>query len=192
MANAREMTAGAAAAPGLDGSAMEEWLRSEPTATGVLFGGGGDGDRYGAFWGRAADLLARLPAKVRRSEAEAAAAASILARARASRERFLIAHAATVYDALTQNQSRFLRLEELAFAAAELAPGLTPTRQQMAEEDRLLLKEKEGLEVDQGIFLAHMLADETRGKTSLPRHAASPLRERGAGGALRRRRRARS
>lgn len=153
--------AGGAVAPGANGSAFEEWTRAEPSGTGELFGG--DGERYSAFWRGAAELLARLPARSRRSEAETAAAAAILARARASRERFLSAHAGSVYDALTQNRSRFLRLEELVFAAAELVPGLTPTRAEIAEEDKRLLKEKEGHEVDQGIFLAHVLADELRG-----------------------------
>jgi thioesterase DpgC len=149
-----------AAAPGLSGSAMEEWARSEPKDTAQF---DKDRERYSAFWRRAAELLARLPAKPRRSDEEAATAAAILAKTRASRERFLAAHAATVYDALTKNRARFVRLEELIFAAAECVPGLTPTRGEIAAEDGLLLREKEGFEVDQGIFLAHVLADKRRG-----------------------------
>jgi len=134
--------------------------------------------RHSAFWRRGAELLARLPRKPQRSEAEGAAA--ILEKARASRERFLAAHAAAIYDALSDDRSRFLRLEELVFAAAELVPGLTPSREEIAAEEGLLLKEKDGLEVDQGIFLAHMLADETRGThlchaMLLPRPEAAEL-----------------
>ena len=145
-------------APG--GSAMGEWARSEPAGTAGL---GKDRQHYSAFWQRAAALLAGLPPKPRRAEADAATAAAILARTRTSRERFLAAYAAAIYDALTQNRSRFVRLEELVFAAAEYLPGLTPTREEIAAEDGLLLGEKEGLEVDQGIFLAHVLADERSG-----------------------------
>ena len=169
------MGAGATPAP-----AVEEWARSEPSGT-LDFAK--DREQYSAFWRRGAELLARLPKKPRRGAEDAAAAADILARTRASRERFLGAHAAAVYDALTANGSRFLRLEELVFAAAEHVPGLTPTRAQMVGEEGLLLSQKEGYEVDQGIFLAHVLADARRGThlchaMLLPRPEAAELAQR--------------
>ncbi|MGH6925376.1 MAG: hypothetical protein ACRED5_16740, partial [Propylenella sp.] len=163
MANAKPKAHGgqaAEAAPLPSGAAVEDWARSEPESTGDF---DRDSTRYSAFWQRAAALISALPPKKRRSDTEAGVAARILATARASRERFLAAHAAAVYDSLTQNRSRFMRLEELVFAAAVLVPGLTPTRDQVAAQDGLLLSEREGHEVDQGIFLAHVLADERRG-----------------------------
>jgi thioesterase DpgC len=150
----------AEAAPAPRASEIEEWARSEPEPTGDFDRAG---RRYSAFWQRGSSLLGALPPKKRRSEAEAAVAARILATARASRERFLAAHAGAVYDALTEGCSRFVRLEELVFAAAALVPGLTPSREVIAAEDGLLLAEREGHEVDQGIFLAHVFADERRG-----------------------------
>ncbi len=137
-------------------AAIAAWQNTEPTDTTTY---SADRERYSAFWRNGAALLAKLPAKPQRSDNEASAAAAILRRARESRERFLTAHAAALYDALTDHCARFVRLEDLVFAAADAVPGLTPTQEEMAAEDRLPLAEKEGHEVDQGIFLAHVLAD---------------------------------
>ena len=49
-------------------------------------------------------------------------------------------------------------MEELAYDAAKLVPGLTPTRKQVDAESGLMQSEKDGVEVDQGIFLAQVLA----------------------------------
>jgi thioesterase DpgC len=54
-------------------------------------------------------------------------------------------------------------VEPLAYAAAELVPGLTPTRAQVARESDQLQKDKEGIEIDQGILLNHVLADPEAG-----------------------------
>src|SRR6185503_7198405 len=44
------------------------------------------------------------------------------------------------------------------FAAAAALPGLTPTRDQVVAEAVLDQGNKDGVEVDQGIFLAHALS----------------------------------
>ncbi len=118
---------------------------------------------YSQFWQRSDDLLRRLPPKPKRGEAEATAAATILAAAREHRERFLAAHGKAVYDQLTRKRSVFVRLEELAFEAAVAIPGLTPARDRVAAERTLLQRDKDGIEIDQGIFLAHVLASEGTG-----------------------------
>jgi thioesterase DpgC len=82
---------------------------------------------------------------------------------RAERERFLREHARTVYDAITANRTRFVRVDELCRRASLEYPGLLPSAQQLAAEARLPLARKEGLEIDQGLFVAHVLADPTAG-----------------------------
>ena len=52
-----------------------------------------------------------------------------------------------------------MRVEDLVRDAAEAYPGLVPTREQLAAEGGRPLKDKEGLEVDQSLLLAHILAD---------------------------------
>ena len=49
-------------------------------------------------------------------------------------------------------------MAELVYAAAERHPDLLPTRAAIDAERELLQKDKQGLEIDQGVFLAHVLA----------------------------------
>jgi thioesterase DpgC len=162
---------------GFDEAAIAEWTADAPAAPADY---AGDLHAYGRFWKRCEHLLARLPRKPARNAAEAAAAGCLLDAARAERERFLRAHAATVYDELTQRRSRFLRLDELVLAAAEAVPGLAPTAAQIAAQPGLLQRDKDGIEIDQGIFLAHVLANEASGlhlchAMLLPRPEANEL-----------------
>jgi enoyl-CoA hydratase/carnithine racemase len=84
--------------------------------------------------------------------------------ARAARKRFLAEHAEPLYRRLTREYTRFLRVDELVYAAAELAPGLAPTRAQVAAESGRLQRDKTGLEIDQGIVLSAFLADARAGR----------------------------
>ena len=124
----------------------------------------GDCTRYSRFWESSAALLARLPAKPARNAEQAQAAEQIKRAARESRGRFLSAHAETIYDRLTQNRSRFVRVEYLVYEAASLVPGLAPTRAQVAAESALLQRDKEGHEIDQGIFVSAVLANPRAGR----------------------------
>lgn len=74
------------------------------------------------------------------------------------REAFIRRHADEVYEALTNGYREEIRVEELVFAAADQFPGLLPSAQQITAERELKQSEKVGHEVDQGIFLAHLLA----------------------------------
>src|SRR5262249_22190044 len=105
-------------------------------------------------WEVAAAALAGLPAKPERSPGQADAAEKIKSEAREARGRFLAAHAGAVYDKLTQNRSRFVRVEDLVYAAASLVPGLAPTREQVEAESALAQRDKDGVEIDQGILVA--------------------------------------
>jgi thioesterase DpgC len=157
---------------GLDERAVAEWIAAAPKRTGDYYV---DRPRYTRFWQLCGDLIGRLPRKPARSPAEADAAKSILATARDQREHFLAAHCEPLYDELTRQRTRFVRLEDLAFAATDAVAGLTPTKAQVAAEAQLLQRDKDGVEIDQGIFLAHVLASETAGRhlchaMLLPRH----------------------
>ncbi len=111
------------------------------------------------FLTRGEGLLRRLPARRDRSEVEAEAADHIAGALDAERARFLRAHTAAVYAALTDDVRRAVRDEELVYAAAERFPGLVPSREDVARERELALPDKEGIEVAQGLFLSFVLAD---------------------------------
>lgn len=62
-----------------------------------------------------------------------------------------------LYNKLTANRSRFLRADELCRLAGE--EGALPPASALEAEARVPLKEKKGLELEQGRFLAEILAD---------------------------------
>lgn len=111
------------------------------------------------LWRAGAAKLAKLPKKASRSKEQQAAADGILAAGREAREEFLKHHADAIYRKLTKNLAEFPRVDDLPYFAAKLVPGLTPTRAQVDAESKLLQSEKDGVEVDQGIFLSHVLAN---------------------------------
>src|SRR5688572_24444386 len=71
--------------------------------------------------------------------------------------------ALSIYDALTEGRSRFVRVEELCRLAAERHPGSLPDREALEAESRLPQKDKKGLEKAHGEFLAAILEDATAG-----------------------------
>jgi len=83
---------------------------------------------------------------------------------RFAKEAFFRRHASAIYDAVTEDRTIPLRVSELVYDAADRFPGLLPTRKQI-DGERALKKQiaKEGLEIDQGLFLAYALADERCG-----------------------------
>lgn len=78
--------------------------------------------------------------------------------ARAAREERIRGEVEAIYDELTDGCTRSLRMAELVYAAAERHPDLLPSRAAIEAERELLQKDKQGLEIDQGVFLAHVLA----------------------------------
>lgn len=115
------------------------------------------------FWDLSQRLRAKLPKRAARNPSDAAASEIIHRKERDLRERFLGVHLEQLYGKLTARGSKFLRLEELMPKAARLVPGLTPGTEAMTAEHALPLKEKEGLEIDHGILLSHVLANAESG-----------------------------
>ncbi len=115
----------------------------------------------------ASKYFGEIDTAMQASKAGGAAPAERIAlkqRARTVREHFFRLHAADIYDEVTGNGVRFLRVSEVVAAAAQRYPALLPTRAQL-DAERALKKQsaKEGRELDQGLFLAQILADERRG-----------------------------
>jgi len=118
-----------------------------------------DRTKFAKQWARSAQALAKLPGKPKRSASEQARAEAILAEARASRGDFMRRHARAVYDALTKKRTEYVRVDELCARAAKAFPGLVPDAKALARDTGLLQKNKDGAEIDQGIFLSHVLTD---------------------------------
>ena len=148
-------------AAGLAASDARAWADGEP-----LKAGGFDTDciAFQDFWRQSRSLLIRLPKKPQRNAVEHAAAEVLKQRTRKSRTLFIRAHADRVYDSLTSSRSQFLRIGELVTAAAAKYPGLVPTAKELALEDSLPLRDKEGLEIDQGLLISGILSAKRAGR----------------------------
>lgn len=145
---------------GLSETEGRAWMAQAPVA-----GKGFVQDRaaFGAFWKLAQGLLDKLPAKARRSAAEQQAGHLFLDAARESRERFLRSYVTEVYDELTTQRQRLVRVEDLASIAAHAFPGLVPAPALLAQESQCTQRDKDGHEIDQGLLFSHILAHEVAG-----------------------------
>ena len=145
---------------GLPRDELERFAQLEPTFGASL---ATDSQAASRFFGAGQALLERLPARPRRSAAEAAAAEALKTDLRQARIGFLRRHAGALYAQLTHELSQFVRVEDLVYAAAQAVPGLAPTREQIRAERQQQQKDKEGYEVDQGVLLSYVLSDQRSG-----------------------------
>jgi thioesterase DpgC len=153
-------TENAAVAANIPAETIRDWRSTACDASGDFVA---DRLSFARFWQRSRHLIDGLPPKAKRSEPQAVVADEIRRAARQSRERFLQRHVEAVYAALTQNFSQFVRVEDLVRNAAIAFPGLVPPAEQLATEAGTLQGHKDGLEIDQGIFLAQILGHERAG-----------------------------
>lgn len=107
---------------------------------------------------RGKDLLSRLPPKSQRSNEDLIYAAAIHSGSRRLRKHFMGLHADWLYKVLTSDCMAYRTLKELAFGAAERCPGLVPTSEEISKERQCLQADKEGLEIDQGLFFSALLS----------------------------------
>ena len=140
---------------GLPRDDLAAWLKCDDALAGDFRR---DGENFSRAWRIGARLFARLPAKPSRSGAQAAAAAAMLARDRAAREKFLTAHVEALYRRLTDNFAKFVRVERLVRAAAAAVPGLVPDARALDRDNGRPQRDKDGVEIDQGLLLSHILA----------------------------------
>ena len=148
-------------AAGLPADAVSAWNRSTPKLTGSYTQ---DREHFSNYWLQSAGLIGLLPAANRRNEREQAAARSIVEAARRSRTQFLRDHVEGLYGGLTADGSRHVRVEDLVMAAAAAIPGLVPGRQELAAEAGRLQRDRTGMEIDQGLFIAAVLAQQKAGR----------------------------
>jgi thioesterase DpgC len=126
-------------------------------------GGATAGSLASAIARDASDTARRLAALEERSSPDGADPA-VRAEVLACKEAFFRRHAVAIYDALTEGCTKPRRLADLVYAAAELCPQLLPTRAAIAQERALQRQSaKRGREIEQGLFAAHVLADERCG-----------------------------
>ncbi|GMR24603.1 MAG: hypothetical protein BMS9Abin37_3172 [Acidobacteriota bacterium] len=104
-------------------------------------------------------LLDHLPARSQRSAAEREKGRDVVDAMSDLCWRFCRTHRSELYDRLTEQRSRAVRVDELVWRAAELWPGLVPTRDDVAAEAERMQADKDGREIQQGLFVSQMLSD---------------------------------
>jgi (3,5-dihydroxyphenyl)acetyl-CoA 1,2-dioxygenase len=140
---------------GLSAAEAGDWTASVPGPGGSF---GAAAEAVSAFLARGQGLMQRLPGPARRTAGERAARAAIASMMDGARERFLRAHAAALYDAVTGGRTRSLRVEALLGDVAARVPGLVPTSAQMDAERSRALPDKEGIELAHGLLVGSVLA----------------------------------
>jgi (3,5-dihydroxyphenyl)acetyl-CoA 1,2-dioxygenase len=160
-ASAAEDEAALLGGTNLPAEAVSSWVKARPNVEDKFER---DAESFSRFWRMSAELRAKLPAKPSRNAAQTGAAGRILQVERQARERFLAAHVETVYRKLTNDCRSFVRAAKLVDDAAGLLPGLVPAADALRRESERALKDKEGIEVDQGLFFSHVLGHPTAGR----------------------------
>ena len=105
------------------------------------------------------DRLDRLPLRSKRTEAERAEASRARDSVLAETGRLARSNRREIYDRLTDVRTRPVRVEDLVYRAAELWPGLVPTREEVACEAERMQMDKDGREIQQGILVSELLSD---------------------------------
>jgi len=108
-------------------------------------------------------LLRCLPLKSKRADNELRAGNTIVHLIADATWRFFRHHAGEVYRELTKNGVSPMRIEQLATRAADRLPGLLPTAADLSDERSRLQKDKDGLEISQGLFFSQILGDPVLG-----------------------------
>uniref|UniRef100_A0AAU2JVA9 Enoyl-CoA hydratase/isomerase family protein n=1 Tax=Streptomyces sp. NBC_00049 TaxID=2903617 RepID=A0AAU2JVA9_9ACTN len=137
----------APAAPGADWAPQPVWSGSPEEDARALAQLAAAGEK----------ALSELPSKPGRDAEQQRLADRVHHVCRRARDGFLARHAEHVYGAVTDGLRRRPRLTELALAAAARFPGLVPDEALLAAEEGLTQAEKEGREIDQGLFFAAVL-----------------------------------
>ncbi|MDO8298201.1 enoyl-CoA hydratase/isomerase family protein [Lacisediminimonas sp.] len=121
-------------------------------------------------------LLAKLPLKSARNPAEKAAGHALLHLLSDGSRRFFRQHIVTLYKDLTKDGAISLRVGDLVYQAAARLPGILPTQAEVDAEGELMQKDKDGLEINQGLFISQVMSNRETGY-HLSRSMLRPMAE---------------
>jgi len=145
------------------GRPIAEWLQRIAQRT---FEEPGDPERLEADAGALRRLveegwafLEGLPLRSRRNAPEKESGERIVRATADLAWRFARAHRESIYRRLTDDFRRSLRIDDLMWRAAELWPGLVPTRAQLDEESQRAQIDKDGREIAQGVLVSQLMSD---------------------------------
>jgi len=146
---------------GLPAEILKTWQAAEPDSVDDF---ADDCRRYAAYWQLGRELLDSCRPRPLANDEQTRAAEAIHERARAARQRFLARHVASVYSAAHEGPSRSLFVSK-RWSRPRQKPFrvLCPRPRRSPQTPAGCQRDKEGVEIDQGIFLSHVLGDERSG-----------------------------
>ncbi|MBC8258475.1 MAG: enoyl-CoA hydratase/isomerase family protein [SAR324 cluster bacterium] len=120
--------------------------------------------------------LNRLPLKSERNEKQLQAGKLLVNAMAGLCWKFTRTHRSRIFAEARKSCKRPFRLEALAESAAELCPGVYPSLVELGAEQSLFLRDKDGLELHQGMLFSQWFSDEEIGNI-LIRDMRQPLPE---------------
>ncbi len=148
---------------GLPGEEVRDWLQAMNTTDPAANRMSNAAARIGRLLDQGRGFCSALPFKSRRSIIEREAGESLVEMMATKFRHFCRVHREPMYRALTDDLTRFLRADALCWRASDLWPGLLPSRQQLDQESQRMQKDKDGLEIHQGIFLSQVFSGKESG-----------------------------
>ena len=76
---------------------------------------------------------------------------------------FLQKYSDHIYNLVTNNNKKFVDIDELVFSVNKYVPYLTPSKEEIKIENSKILKDKDGIETDQGLLLSSILSHKKEG-----------------------------
>ena len=114
-----------------------------------------DKNYFGDFWKIASTENSKLKLKTDRKKLR-----NII---EITKKQFLEKYSKTIYNLITDNKKRHVKINNLIFDANKHVPYLTPSKKELLIENKKFLKDKEGIETDQGLLLSSILAHQDEG-----------------------------
>jgi thioesterase DpgC len=108
-------------------------------------------------------LLQQLAGRAQPTPPEQAASEVIADQLRKAQTRFLRMHGEHVYQELTHNYGSFVRVAELIDAVSARYPDLVPAPSALPGMTPLAQRQRDGVALDQGIFIAEILRNQRAG-----------------------------
>jgi thioesterase DpgC len=112
---------------------------------------------------RARDLLARMPLRSQRDAAQKRAGETLVHLCAAAVRDLFRRYATLLFARITDEGRRSLRVDDLLWEAAALLPGILPSQAELANEATRMQKDKDGLEIPQGLFVSQVMSDRACG-----------------------------
>jgi enoyl-CoA hydratase/carnithine racemase len=154
------------AAAALPQAMVDSWLAAQ-TALATRADAGADATRSWPLTQRFLHacrvLLQQLGERTHPTPAAEAATELIADQLRKAQTRFLRMHGAHVYQELTHNYGAFLRVAELIHEVSARYPDLVAAPSTLPEVQPLRQRQREGVALDQGIFIAEILRNPRAG-----------------------------